>query len=164
MDTNSSFAAVPEQMKRVKQTARLFSVNVCVCETMPGTHAVHTAADPKVGTSREPRRWRNSSIWLLFYPVIIGYCLDHIITLEMNAYVKEWNGPLCCGLLVSDVIKWAPVDSCIYLGYEKFRSPRSAGRDFLDTAQQVQGRKKWMRRVNDSMPCSSSDRRRIFSG
>lgn len=25
------------------------SVNVCVWEFMPGTHAVHTAADPKVG-------------------------------------------------------------------------------------------------------------------
>lgn len=66
-------------------------------------------------------------------------------------------------------MKRLSVASWICLGYEKLRSPRwslsgpGAGRDFLDTAQQVLERtKKWMMGVHDNTVFCSSDRRRVF--
>lgn len=59
-------------------------------------------------------------------------------------YTVMWGKSLLCAVWSSQMLTVQLVDLCVRSGCE-VRSPRSAGRDFLDAAPQVQGRKKWMK-------------------
>lgn len=115
------------------------------------------------GTSRDPWRWQGGEIidyyfirWLQFRSGDLERNGDRMGSKQSS---QLWCSDITC--------QHQSVASCVYLGCESLGvhggvCQDSAGRDFLDTAQQVLGRKKWMMRVNDKTACSCWDRARIF--